>query len=97
MIAKLRQDWDTKLWWVHSEALYALLLAHHHGAGDWAWEWYQRVHDYTFRTFPAPEGEWIHIRTREGAPVDKVVALPVKDPFHVPRAFLHIIRLLGRG
>ncbi|NPV07964.1 MAG: N-acylglucosamine 2-epimerase [Anaerolineae bacterium] len=95
MIHKLQEDWDAKLWWVHSEALYALLLAHYYYQPDWAREWFWRVHDYTFATYPAPEGEWMSIRNRDNTPVDKVVALPVKDPFHVPRAFMHIVRLLS--
>ena len=97
MIDKLRTDWDAKLWWVHSEALYALLRSYVHTREDWIEEWYRRIHDYTFKTFPA-EGvgeEWIAIRNRDGSPSDRVVALPVKDPFHVPRAFMHIMRLLG--
>jgi len=95
MIEKLRSDWDAKLWWVHSEALYALLAAYRCSRSQWAEQWYWRVHDYTFSTYPAPEGEWIAIRSRDNTPVGKVVALPVKDPFHVPRAFMHIIRLLS--
>ena len=41
-------------------------------------------------------GEWIQIRDRQGKPEEKVVALPVKDPFHITRAYLHIIDLLKR-
>jgi N-acylglucosamine 2-epimerase len=58
---------------------------------------YQKVHDYSFATFPNPDsaiGEWIQIRDRYGRPRDKVVALPVKDPFHIIRNFLLIIELL---
>ena len=40
-------------------------------------------------------GEWIQIRDRRGAPVDKVVALPVKDPYHVLRNLLLILELLS--
>jgi len=53
------------------------------------------MHEYTFATFPEPAGEWASIRNRDNTPIDKVVALPVKDPFHVPRAFMHIVRLLS--
>jgi N-acylglucosamine 2-epimerase len=96
MIHKLRTSWDAKLWWVHSEALYALLLSRSYTHEAWTEEWYRRIHDYTFGTFPAGgQGEeWIAIRDRDGSPSDRIVALPVKDPFHVPRAFMHIIRLL---
>ncbi|MBA7699205.1 hypothetical protein ES703_107895 [subsurface metagenome] len=41
-------------------------------------------------------GEWIQIRNREGKPEDKVVALPVKDPYHITRAFMHLIKALER-
>jgi len=41
-------------------------------------------------------GEWVQIRDRAGKPEDKVVALPVKDPYHITRAFMHAIQCLGR-
>ena len=41
-------------------------------------------------------GEWIQIRQRDGSPLNKVVALPVKDPMHVARAFILCIDLLRR-
>lgn len=97
MTRKLSSDWDNKLWWPHTEALYALLLAYKL-SGDGAFlDWHRRVHAYTFRTFPNPDrniGEWIQIRARDGTPVDKVVALPVKDPLHIARAFILCIDLL---
>ena len=61
--------------------------------------WFERIKDYTFSTFPNPDrsvGEWIQIRTREGDPQDKVVALPVKDPYHIIRNVLLIIELLEK-
>jgi N-acylglucosamine 2-epimerase len=39
--------------------------------------------------------EWLQIRTRDGAPQDKVVALPVKDPFHITRNLVLILELLS--
>ena len=95
MIKKLRSNWDAKLWWVHSEALYTLLLCYSIDGRDWIEDWYLWIHDYTFGTFPADDGtEWINVRNRDGSPSDRVVALPVKDPFHVPRALMNLIRLL---
>ena len=55
--------------------------------------------EYTFRTFPGrdPEiREWIQIRTKSGEPQEKVVALPVKDPFHITRNLLLILELLNK-
>ena len=99
MIEKLHANWDNKLWWPHSEALYMLLLGYELSRAEDFLYWYLRVHEYTFNTFPNPDGtigEWIQIRERNGAPVDKVVALPVKDPFHVARAFALILAALER-
>ena len=59
---------------------------------------YRQVFDYTFRTFPNPDreiGEWIQIRDRQGRPEQRVVALPVKDPFHIIRNVAQIIELLA--
>ena len=58
---------------------------------------FKKVFDYTYRTFPNPDRtvrEWIQIRTREGLPQEKVVALPVKDPYHIIRNVILIIELL---
>jgi N-acylglucosamine 2-epimerase len=85
---------DKKIWWVHTEALYALLLAHRLTGEPWCLEWYRRVHDWSFSHFPlAQPGEWRQRLDRQGRPVSEVVALPVKDPFHLPRAALSILNL----
>ncbi|WP_342237435.1 AGE family epimerase/isomerase [Inquilinus sp. OTU3971] len=90
--------WDTKLWWPHAEALYTLALLHlETGRRDLA-AWHDRLADYTYRVFPAgPGGEWVQIRDRAGAPLDKTVALPVKDPFHIARALLLTIERLAEA
>jgi len=99
MIMELSENWDNKLWWVHSEALYALILAYENSGDEWFMKTYWKFHEYVFKTFPNPNreiGEWIQIRNRRGNPEDKVVALPVKDPYHISRAFMHIIKSLER-
>ncbi len=97
LIEKLANGWDDKLWWVHSEALYTTLLGYHLTGDQRMIDAYQKVHDYSFATFPNPNemtGEWIQIRDRYGKPQEKVVALPVKDPFHITRNFILMIELL---
>lgn len=86
------RTWDTKLWWPHAEALYTTaLLARAYGSAELA-AWHDRVHAYTFATFPdGPGREWTQIRSRDGKPLDEVVALPVKDPFHIARALLLLV------
>jgi N-acylglucosamine 2-epimerase len=84
---------------VHSEALYSLLLSYEVTGDRSFMDTYWKFHDYVFATFPNPDksvGEWIQIRDRAGRPEDKVVALPVKDPYHITRAFMHAIQCLGR-
>lgn len=91
------EDWGSKLWWVHSEALYSTLRCYHESGDEAFIRWHEKVKDYVFRTFPNPNpeiGEWIQIRTRDGKPQDKVVALPVKDPFHICRNLVLILELL---
>ena len=99
MIVELTENCDNKLWWVHSEALYALILAFEHSRDQWFLDTYWKFHEYVFKTFPNPDktvGEWIQIRDRAGKPEDKIVALPVKDPYHITRAFMHLIKSLER-
>ncbi len=88
---------DTKLWWPHTEALYATLLAYERTRDKRFLEWYDRVHEYAFSRFPVPEhGEWTQKLNRRGKPITEVVALPVKDPFHLPRALIYCVDVLGR-
>lgn len=88
---------DTKVWWPHTEALYALLLAYEMSRQGWCLEWYERVHDYAFSHYPvARYGEWTQRLDRHGNPLTEYVALPVKDPFHLPRALIYGIEVLER-
>jgi len=96
---KVREGWSDKLWWVHSEAVYVSLLGYVLTGNTRLKDLYDKVHDYTFRTFPHPDpriGEWIQIRDRKGQPMEKVVALPVKDPFHISRNLVLLIELLEK-
>jgi len=105
----ITDSWDSKLWWVHSESLYFCALMEKRLNSEYWRNWYTRIREYTFRTFPNHEpvtkdkgknfsqdlnpGEWIQIRKRDGAPLNEVVALPVKDPYHIFRNFMLILEL----
>lgn len=68
----------TKLWWPHAEALYAtrLLAARFPAYAPELSRWHERLRSYTYGTFPAGRGkEWVQIRSRDGAPLDRTVAL----------------------
>ncbi len=92
--------WDTKIWWPHSETLYAALLGEMVSGDKELRTIHARTHAYSFATFPHPDpaiGEWIQIRDRQGRPLDKVVGLPVKDPYHLLRNLMVLVELLNEG
>ena len=80
-------EWNQKLWWVHVETLIALLKGYQHTQNPACWEWFERVHSYTWSHFPDPvHGEWYGYLDRRGE-----VLLPLKGGkwkgcYHVPRA-----------
>lgn len=83
--------WDYKLWWPHAEAVYATWRFYRATGNEVFLAWHRRLVSYTFETFPAETGnEWIQIRNRSGQPVEGVVALPVKDPFHILRTVMYM-------
>jgi N-acylglucosamine 2-epimerase len=86
---------DTKLWWPHTEALYGLLLAHKLTGESWCERWFDQIYEWSFEHFMMPEtGEWRQRLDRAGKPITTIVALPVKDPFHLPRALILSLELL---
>jgi len=88
---------DTKLWWPATEALYALLLAYEKTGQDAYLDQYWRMHDYAFSHYPLRgPGEWRQRLDRRGDPITETVALPVKDPFHLPRALILCVEVLDR-
>lgn len=94
----VRTGWDAKLWWVHSEAIYASLLAYRLTGDETLRAWFELLWNYALSVFPNPDkdvGEWIQIRDRRGFPLDRVVALPVKDPYHLARNLIQMQELLS--
>lgn len=83
---------DCKAWWVHAEALVATAYACLHTREEWCLEWHRRIREYTYAHFPVPTGEWTQWLDREGCKIESA-ALPVKDPFHLPRALIYLIDL----
>ena len=93
------EGWGDKLWWIHSEALYTTLLCYYRSGDKTFMDWHDRIFDYTFKTFPNRNSEvreLMQIRKRDGSPQDKVVALTVKDPFHIIRNLILILELLEK-
>ena len=89
---------DKKLWWPHTEALYGTLLAYSLTGDRSFLDWHEKVADWSWSHFPVAEpGEWRQRLAREGKPTSEVVALPVKDPFHLPRAAILITQLMEKA
>ncbi|MBN1271204.1 MAG: AGE family epimerase/isomerase [Candidatus Aminicenantes bacterium] len=62
-----RLDWDLKLWWVHAEALVAILTSFSITGGKSQKSWFEKIHNYTWDHFPDPEyGEWFGYLNRAG-------------------------------
>ena len=84
-----RLDWDQKLWWVHLEALVALLKGFVLTQRKECWQWFEKVHEYTWRRFPDPQyGEWFGYLNRHGEVLLDLKGGKWKGCFHLPRALL---------
>jgi N-acylglucosamine 2-epimerase len=82
-------EWDQKLWWVHVETLVALAMGYRLTGDQRCWEWYQRVHEYTWSHFADSEqGEWFGYLNRRGEVLLNLKGGKWKGCFHVPRAML---------
>lgn len=89
---------DTKLWWPVTEALYAALLGWHETREPEFFSWYERLWRLALSSYVNwQDGDWRQKLDRSLAPIDHIVALPVKDPFHLPRSLILQIELLERG
>lgn len=92
----IQSTWDYKLWWPHAEALYSCLRFYEATGNEEFYYWYEKLKKYTYSVFPSSKGmEWIQITTRDGKALERVVALPVKDPYHILRMHLLSIQLLA--
>ncbi|MCC6616650.1 MAG: AGE family epimerase/isomerase [Anaerolineae bacterium] len=90
-------EWDMKLWWPHTEALYATLLAHHLTGEQRFADWFAKLHEWSFGHFADPEyGEWYGYLHRDGSVSTPLKGGMWKGFFHLPRALWLIMRLLDR-
>ena len=88
-------EWDMKLWWPHTEALYALLLAHQITGEEKYLIWYEKVHEWAFNHFPdSIYGEWYGYLHRDGTISTTLKGSMWKGPFHLPRALLQGMKIL---
>jgi N-acylglucosamine 2-epimerase len=88
---------DKKIWWPFTEAICGALLAYEQLREDWCLEWYWKCHHWAFAHFADEEhGEWTQKLDRQGNRIDDIIALPVKDPYHLPRGLIIAVETLER-
>lgn len=85
----LQLESTMKLWWPHTEAIYALVLAYSL-TGEQRWlDWLERVDTYAYEHFVDHEhGEWFGYCDRQGQLALTSKGGNYKGFFHVPRALL---------
>ena len=80
-------EWNQKLWWVHLETLVALLIGFNLTGRQECWDWFERVHDYTWQTFTDEQHqEWFGYLNQRGEVLLNLKGGKWKGCFHVPRA-----------
>lgn len=84
--------WDMKLWWVHCEALVALLAGYRLTRDATLLEWFEKLDEWTWKHFPDRDhGEWFGYLNRRGEPTHTLKGGKWKTFFHLPRALLECI------
>lgn len=91
----LQLESTMKLWWPHTEAIYALVLAYTL-TGEERWlPWLERVDAYAFRHFvDDAHGEWFGYCDRRGDLALSSKGGNYKGFFHVPRALLFSVQAI---
>jgi len=93
----LQLEWDQKLWWVHIEAMIAVLKGYLLTGDERCWNWFKKLHKYTWENFVDDEyGEWYGYLNRKGE-----VLLPLKGGkwkgcFHVPRGLYQLWKTMEK-
>lgn len=92
----LQLEANMKLWWPHTEAIYAVALAYVL-TGDTRWaKWLEKLDEYVFGHFVDGEyGEWFGYCDRIGVRTNDCKGNHYKGMYHVPRALLFSIQTLG--
>ncbi|MBT4498058.1 MAG: N-acylglucosamine 2-epimerase [Gemmatimonadetes bacterium] len=93
----LQLESSMKLWWPHTESIYALVLAYCR-TGEERWlEWLEKVDAYTYEHFVDEEyGGWFGYCDRRGNLTHTCKGGNYKGFFHVPRALLMSVQQIER-
>ncbi len=87
--------WHDKIWWVHSECLYALALCAVVTDSREFFDRFLDMHDWCRRHYHDPEyGEWYWQLHRDGRVKSADKGTLWKAAYHVPRAVMKVMKLL---
>jgi N-acylglucosamine 2-epimerase len=90
--------WHDKVWWVHSESLYALALAAVETGRADLFDRFLALHEWCRRNFyDAEYGEWYPELYRDGSPKLTDKGTLWKAAYHLPRALMKIMQLFEAG
>ena len=94
----LELEWDHKLWWPHTEALIAFIMAFEKTGELKMWNNFQKVAEFTIENFKDKNrgGEWYGYLNRRREVTHHFKGGPYKGCFHVPRAMWMCINILER-
>lgn len=87
---------DMKLWWPHSEALIATIMAYKDTKDEKYLEWFNKTFSYCKEVFSDREyGDWYGYLRRDGKPtMPSTKGSTFKGPFHLPRALIMIDKII---
>ena len=90
-------EWDHKLWWPHIEGMIACLKGFYHTQNPDLWEWFIKLHNYTWEKFVDEEyGEWFGYLDRQGKVTHDLKGGKWKGCFHVPRGLFILWQLMEK-
>lgn len=86
---------DMKLWWPHTEAMIASLMAYKLTGENKYLQWFKVVTDYSLSHFADMEcGDWYGYLHRDGSVSHTYKGSLFKGPFHLPRALIQCHQML---
>ncbi len=89
-------EFDQKLWWVHIEALIAMIKGYRLTGSQECLSWFERLHTYVWEHFVDPQyPEWFGYLDRRGEPLLTLKGGKWKGCFHVPRGLLQVWQTLS--
>jgi N-acylglucosamine 2-epimerase len=88
---------ELKLWWPQNETTYACLLAYDLTRDPKYWDWFMRLHEYSFSHFPDSEyGGWFKYLRRDGTLSSDAKGTRWAGMFHLARMLLNCWHLLEK-